>query len=150
MDILEPLYSVKTANEIQILEHLKLCSSSFYPELDSTVNLEEYAQKIYEKSVTFEAWNDKKLIGLIAVYLNDNDTLKAYITNVSLLTLYTGKGVASHLMKIALDYSLAKGFKTISLRVHKMNTNAINLYKKFAFNTIDTDKEFNIMIYKLN
>jgi hypothetical protein len=51
-------YTTKIATEFEIFLHLTGCSESFIPPLAERVNISEYAKKIFERSVTFEAWSD--------------------------------------------------------------------------------------------
>lgn len=116
-----------------ILLHLKKCDLQFVPVLSLTVDLVEYAAKIYEKAERFEAWADNELIGLIAAYFNDKENDTGFITNVSVNNNYLGKGIASILLTNCIDYGRTKHYRSISLEVNKNNSKAINLYKKFQF-----------------
>ena len=91
MNIAEIKYEIKKAGEKDIIEHLRECNDSFIPPLSDRVELVTYSKKLFEKAVTFEAWEKKKLIGLLAIYLNDEEIESAYITNVRLLEDHFGK-----------------------------------------------------------
>ena len=60
-------YNTKTALVEDIYFHLKECNYNFIPPLDEKVNIMNYSKKIYEKAITFEAWNEKILIALIVL-----------------------------------------------------------------------------------
>ena len=126
-------YNTKTAQVEDIYSHLKECNNNFIPPLDEKVNIMNYSKKIYEKAITFEAWNEKILIGLIATYLNDAENKMAFITNVSTIKAYMGKGIANELMKMCISYSESHNFNEIILEVSSKNTDALNLYKKYGF-----------------
>ena len=126
-------YNTKTALVEDIYSHLKECNNNFIPPLDEKVNIMNYSKKIYEKAITFEAWNEKILIGLIATYLNDAENKMAFITNVSTIKAYMGNGIASELMKMCISYSKSHNFNEINLEVSSKNTDALNLYKKYGF-----------------
>jgi ribosomal protein S18 acetylase RimI-like enzyme len=126
-------YKTKTASAKQISLHLTECNANFNPPLDEKVNIQEYAKKIFKKSITFEAWANEILIGLVATYLNDNENHTAYITNVSVINKFIGKGIASRLMDNCIEYTKNNDFKEILLEVSKESIEAINLYKKFGF-----------------
>ena len=126
-------YNTKTALVEDIYSHLKECNYNFIPPLDEKVNIMNYSKKIYEKAITFEAWDEKILIGLIATYLNDAENKMAFITNVSTIKEYMGKGIANELMKMCISYSKSHNFNEINLEVSSKNTDALNLYKKYGF-----------------
>ena len=129
-------YKIKTAKANHISLHLTECSDSFVPPLAERVNINEYAKKIFEKSVTFEAWSDQLLVGFIAAYFNADGS--AFITNVSILNQFVGYGIASNLLNMCIEHARKKNFREITLEVHENNSIAISLYKKFSFAIYET------------
>jgi len=127
------LFKTKQAAEKDILVHLKECNDSFLPPLNERTDLLTYSKKIHEKAITFEAWNNDWLIGLIAVYFNNADPLSAFITSVSVVKKYKGMGIATSLLKNCINYSVDKNCFIIYLEVNNENTPAINFYKKYNF-----------------
>lgn len=106
----------------------------FIPPLSSQVNsIEEYARKLKNNAVIFEAWDNKELIGLVAGYFNNYENKTGFITSVVVSIKYQNKGIAKTIMKKAFDYARDKGFELIQLEVHKENINAVALYEKFGF-----------------
>lgn len=126
-------YKTKTALTEEIYSHLKECNENFIPPLEEKVNIMNYSKKIFENAITFEAWNEKILVGLIAAYLNDTENKSAFITNVSTIKSYMGKGIAKELMKMCINYSKNYNFKEINLEVSSKNADALNLYLKYGF-----------------
>lgn len=135
-------YKIKSANSNDIYYHLISCDADFVPPLSKKVNLLEYSQKLFDKSVTFEAWYQSNLVGLIACYYNESN---AFITNVSALKQYSGKGIASTLMQNCIDYSKQKKCSQIKLEVNSLNSSAIHLYNKFGF-TIFEKKDDSLLM----
>lgn len=140
-------YKIKKATEEEIYFHLTTCNDYFFPKLDERVNIEEYSRKIFNKAVTFEAWGDTILIGLVAAYFNDIKNHSGYITNVSVLKDYMGLGIATELMNICVGYGRQQKYTEINLEVYKHNSLAINFYKKLLF--IEFDKNDNYISMKL-
>ncbi len=126
-------YKTKTALTEEIYSHLKECNENFIPPLEEKVNIMNYSKKIFENAITFEAWNEKILVGLIAAYLNDTENKSGFITNVSTIKSYMGKGIANELMKMCINYSKNYNFKEINLEVSSKNADALNLYLKYGF-----------------
>ena len=133
MNIDELIYKTKSASEEQIFGHLNECSTFFVPELNAVVNVGEYSKKIFQKSVTFEAWNGGRLAGLVAVYCNDSETRAAYITSVSVVREFLGAGVGSKLLGMCISYVKLNRFLEIVLEVNVMNAPAVKLYHKYGF-----------------
>ena len=126
-------FEMQKADEQAIRAHLQDCDKNFIPVLSEKVDLQEYAKKIFDKAKTFEAWQNGKLIGLIAAYFNNVQDSKGFITSVSVSEEQKGKGIAATLLKNCLEYAHDHHFSAISLEVSGQNKPAINLYKKFGF-----------------
>lgn len=126
-------YTQGTASQQDIYLHLQECGPSFIPPLEERVNLKEYSSKIFNNAVTFETWNNHKLVGLLAAYFNNTDERKSYITSVSTLKTYTGMRIASSMLQRCIDYAKQRHFEEISLEVAKANKKAVSLYEKFDF-----------------
>lgn len=126
-------YKTKAAAECEIFLHLKECSVAFVPPLAERVNIDEYAKKIYKRSITFEAWSGKLLVGLIAAYFDEGGSRSVFITNVSVLGKFTGQGVATKLLDMCAEYAKNNGFPELRLEVHKDNTPAVRFYTKHGF-----------------
>lgn len=142
---MEIKYSVGTASETAIYSHLNKCNEDFIPPLDKKVNIQVYATKIFKKSVTFEAWDGEIMIGLVAAYFNDFEGKTSYITNVSTIGEYRGKGIATNLLKNCIAYARQKKNKCICLEVEKSNHYAVNFYKKMGFQ-VHEDKDILLLM----
>ena len=138
-------YTEGMASEQEIHSHLMKCNENFIPHLEKKVNIQEYSRKIFEKAVTFEAWSGDTLVGLVAAYFNDPDGQVGYITSVSTIRTYMGKGIASILINSSIDYAKRHNFKTIFLEVAKANNRAVNFYKEFPFQEFE-DKHTAMMM----
>lgn len=122
-----------------LYEFLRSIDKDFIPHLSEKVNLEEYVDKILEKSYLIHYNdNDGRLIGLLVLYCNDLENKKAYIPLVGVLEGFRGNGIAKKMMLECINFVNQKGFKTIG--IHSNNLIAIDLYKKFGFKIISGDK----------
>lgn len=126
-------YLSNKASEAEIAEHLLRCDADFVPPLSGRVEMQDYARKIANKATRFEAWSGGKLIGLVAAYCNDQVKRIAYITSVSLLKDWTGKGIGARLMAQCTEHAKVSGMQRISLEVAQDNAPAIKLYEKSGF-----------------
>lgn len=126
-------YHSSKASESEIDDHLSRCSAQFVPPLDTRVEIREYARKLAAKATTFEAWSGGLLIGLVALYCNDRRGRVAYITSVSVLPDWGGKGIAVCLLTQSVEHARISEMRKISLEVTKENTRAIRTYEKCGF-----------------
>ena len=130
-------YTQGTASVQELRTHLLECNPHFVPPLQDKVDLRDYAQKIFEHAVTFEAWSDDVLVGMVAAYFNDLDERAGFITNVSTLKRYMGQGIASKLIHSAIEHARQHDFVAILLEVEKANEHAIELYEKIRFHRVE-------------
>lgn len=126
-------YTKNKATSEDLQKHLLKCSKLFSPPLDSYVDIHEYSRKIKDNAVTIEAWRSNELIGLVAFYLNNYNTLEGYITNVSVIKDHQGMGIAKQLINTTIEEALNENFKTLSLEVEIDNKSALELYNKTGF-----------------
>ena len=138
-------YVVAHANENEIISHLWNCNRSFCPTLSERVDINAYGRKIYQKAVTFEAWKNDELIGLVAAYFNDKAS--AFITSVSVTENNMQSGVASELLRRCIEYAKELHFREIRLEVYKDNEKAIRFYRKFNF--ISIEDQNNLLLMRL-
>ncbi len=108
-----------------------------YPPLSEKVDIQAYAKKMKQFAVCFEAWDGTDLIALVAAYFNDTEKKTGFITNVSTLTKYSGKGIAKQLIQGCVDYATDLKFETILLEVNRHSLNAVGLYQKYGFIIMD-------------
>lgn len=128
-----PGYVSNRASAADIAEHLARCDASFVPALSGRVDIADYACKLAGKATRFEAWSGGALVGLVAAYCNDQQSGTGYITSVSVLPAWTGKGIGAHLMQLCVDHARAAGMRQIRLEVASTNAKAIRLYENSGF-----------------
>jgi len=126
-------YLSNKASETEIAEHLSRCDADFVPPLGGRVELSAYAQKIASRATRFEAWSNGALVGLVAAYCNDEDKRVAYITSVSVLKTWIGRGIAKRLLSQCIEHAKISGMLQISLEVASDNAPAVNLYEENGF-----------------
>ena len=133
------LYRVNSASHEDIKRHLQACE--FIPKItDYVEDIDLYIDKMTRFATRIECWDGDILTGLNAFYCNNFETKEAFITNVSVLPDYGGRGIATELISKSADYCNKKGFKKISLEVFSVNNKAIGFYKHLGFITVSDDK----------
>ena len=125
-------FHLNTSSAEQISAHLKACDTLFVPNLSSYVTIETYAEKIFDKAVRIEYFEENELLGLLAFYVN-LDANFCFITNVSVDKKLKGKKIGDLLLFQLDNYCLNNNINRIQLEVRKENIKAINFYKKHSF-----------------
>lgn len=126
-------FSTDRGTAQQLVRHLQLCDASFCPPLSSRINLRDYAEKLSENATQFEAWSENELVGLVAMYCNDQNRVAAFISNVSVIPAFTGQGIANQLMVACIERARGLDFSSISLEVSPRSRGALHLYEKLGF-----------------
>ncbi len=126
-------FAVNTATVTEIAEHLSRCDASFIPPLSDRVEIEEYARRIGLRAERFEAWAGGILVGLVAVYLSDEDRRCAFVTNVSVDRGHQRLGIASTLVAMCIEHAARDGLEKIELEVDGENIAALDLYARIGF-----------------
>lgn len=143
------IFKIKTAKRQDIYQHLHRVNRLFIPPLENRVDIEKFSDKIFDTAVTFEAWEDEKLIALISSYFNNMADNYGFINNISVEEQYTTQGIATSLMNSCIEYGRNNDFKVLGLEVCIHNIKAIRLYEKFDFKILENNDDFLKMEKKL-
>lgn len=125
--------TINQAKAGMIAAHLHACDSAFVPPLSSRVAIDDYVRKIASRAVRFEAWAGEDLVGLVATYCDTPVRGNAFLTNVSVLPEWQGKGIASRLIETSRNHVRALGFSRIDLELAVTNQAAMSLYQRCGF-----------------
>ena len=122
--------------------HLLECDEFFVPPLSRRIDIRKYSKKLSEMSLTFEAWADNILTGLLAAYFENH---LGFISNVSVINEYRGVGIASELINNCIEYAKHNKIEEVRLIVHKDNHSAIKLYTKNGFRNLADNGDETLM-----
>lgn len=118
----------------ELLAYIEAIDASFYPKLSTSVNIVNYVQKIYDKAIISILESDSQFAGLYAIYFNKEVSSHfTYISLISVLDKYKGKGAAQFLMNDIVRRSVSERISEIQLEVRFDNLSAIGFYKKNDF-----------------
>lgn len=126
--------------------HLMEVADSFVPNLSSYVDIKQYAVKLFEKAQRLEAWENNRLVGLLAYYQNFND-MSAFITNVSIEKGFMGGGLATEMINKMVD-AVRGTLGVIRLEVNKGNERALHFYLKNGFVEKGTKDNHTVILEK--
>lgn len=129
-------YSMNRSGVAEIVAHLLHADTSFVPALSSRVDIQAYAHKLHGRAVRFEAWLGQELVGLVAIYYNQSDGGKTFVSNVSVWPECQGQGIAGRLMQQCIAHVQGLGFGQMELEVDQRSLSAVALYEKLGFNTL--------------
>ena len=132
-----PVIRTDTAPAKAILAHLERCSDRFSPPLAERVNLAEYAARLSRLATRFEAWDDARLVALVAVYCNAPDRMIAFVSNVSVDETHLRQGLSRHLLQSAAAFARKRGFAKLSLEADASAVSALALYRALGFVKVD-------------
>jgi ribosomal protein S18 acetylase RimI-like enzyme len=116
-----------------IESHLRQCDERFNPRLSKRVDLGNYAKKLALFSDRFEAWQESRLVGLIAAYLNNPINCQGFISSVSVCSDFERKGLASELMRNCIKLARDKGRNMLELEVNEIDKGKQAFYIKHGF-----------------
>lgn len=132
-----------------LARHLNACDRAFMPPLSERLDIGEYAVKLADQAVRFEAWSGNELTGLIAAYCNSPDKSKAFISSVSVLSQQQGRGIAADLLDRCIEHTRKLGFLRMELEVNSGNKAAMALYGRFGFVSTQMRDSLTIMTIDL-
>lgn len=85
-------FSVNRSSEKDILDHLYRTDNDYVPPLHTYLDIDDYAQKLYEKSHRLEYFEGDNLVALVALYINLEGRF-IHITNFSIEREHRGIGM---------------------------------------------------------
>jgi len=121
---------------------------TFKPYLPSLASGQVDCDALVEKYIRYGAVLELQATplpaGFAALYCNDLQTGRAYLSTLVLLPEYRDRGLGKYLLRTALDYAHQRQMQWMELEVRKDNTNALRFYQKngFAFTGRETDHSF--------
>jgi ribosomal protein S18 acetylase RimI-like enzyme len=132
-------YRRDTATTDDVHAHLRRCDADFTPPLSARLDLADYAAKLAERAVRFEAWDGERLVGLVAAYVTPGAP-EAFISNVSVVSELRGHGVAAALVADCIDRARGSGAATLRLEVATADRAAGRFYEKLGFTGRDPER----------
>lgn len=89
------------------------------------------------------AFYNDVVVGAVCCRLEQVDNeRRLYIMTLGCLFTYRRLGIGTTMLKHVLDYAIKKNIDSIYLHVQINNTGAIEFYKKFGFEIVDTEEDY--------
>ena len=137
------------------LKAMQECDSAFSDSIIERDNFREIYDKISSKAYFYiaEEINDKNsdILGYVAVYANDLNTGRAYISLISVKEKAQGKRIGTALIEKCFEIARIKGMKESRLEVLNSNNKAISFYRHhgFSFESYNDEGDSQYMIKEL-
>ncbi|MFC6792645.1 GNAT family N-acetyltransferase [Methylobacterium komagatae] len=129
MSVERPQFRRNQSDADAIVRHLEACSDSFVPPLHGRVAIPAYADKLAQRAERFEAWEEDRLVGLVAIYCSgEND---AFVSNVSVVPDAVRQGIGRRLVTDAIAHS-RRCAEAMTLQVDR-RAPALALYRSVGF-----------------
>ncbi len=120
----------------RLLGLLTRLSSRFTPDLESHVKLDVYARKLAQSAEVIFAHVDDHDVGVVAFYANDRKTHSGYLSSIVVAAEHEARGIASSLLKEALEVSTNRGMNRLRLAVSVRNSRALEFYLRKGFRVV--------------
>ncbi len=115
----------------QLLSEL---DQAYIPPISSLVNIFEYSRKLADLAwIIFAAADDGDDKALCAMYLNDREGQRAYITSFGVRPACQRRGIGRALIGEAFALAVGESFRFIDLQVHSENETARKFYADNGF-----------------
>lgn len=112
--------------------HLRKCDADFSRPLSTRVSLREYAVKLSSHAERSEAWVERRLVGLVAMY-PPSASGECFISNVSVDPMFRRLGLGRRLLRDSIDAALSLGAARLTLDVYVESRVAQHLYCDMGF-----------------
>ncbi len=110
--------------------------------------LKVYSEKIYDNACVIGLVENDEILGVAAVYVNDKDTYKAYLTYIALMEEVGHKGLGTLLLKECETIAKDNGMQFLKLEVKTINERAKAFYKKNGYSKVADASEFSMYMEK--
>lgn len=128
-----PEITLNRSGAASVESHLRECDKRFSPHLSARVDLADYACKLASLADRLEVWRGSRLVGLVAAYLNNQETRQGFISSVSVCFDAEGRGLASELMRKCVQLAREKGCESLGLEVGEGDQRTRAFYLKHGF-----------------
>lgn len=142
---------VRVTSQEEIRTSLSVFGQFLIPPLrERPINIDEYAEKIYKFGIMYAAYDLKgKCHGILALYMNDQVSRKAYITIFSLESDFRGLGLGGRILRQAERDAAKCGMQSIWLEAKKKNYNAIGFYQSHGYSVQEDVSEESFYMRKI-
>jgi ribosomal protein S18 acetylase RimI-like enzyme len=129
----EPEITVSRSDSTTIEAHLRECDTRFSPSLSGRVDITDYSQKLASFAERIEAWQEGRLVGLVAAYLTNQETRRGFVSSVSVTSDFEGAGLASQLIQKCIRIARESGCEKLDLEVGAGDDRTQHFYLKHGF-----------------
>jgi len=141
-------FFLKKLTKDEITTFLKLNDNDFFEKLSDRVDIDEYSQRLYEKSLHFTLYDGDKLIGFSPCYFNNKLQGIGYISSLAIRDGYRRLGLGTYMLNKIKAYAQKNSFTIIHVTIHIDNQISRTFYKKNGFEISQQGRENRYIILK--
>lgn len=138
-----------TDNRNEIIKAIEVCDKAFANPILQRKNCTILIEKIIKYATFYVTYWDNEICGYCAIYMNDYDSLVAYISLLVVNSKYQNRHIGKTLISKIVSRLYECNFKSVKLEVDKKNSNAIRFYLKNGFTVCDETEKSYFMILNL-
>lgn len=139
---------LKKEGKNKLILFLENMNNEFPIPLTQRVDIEEYVNKVIENGYVVVCLEEQKIIGAILFYANNKEEKQAYISLLGIDSNYRRNHIATHLLDEALKIIKDAKMQKVKVYTHKTNEGAKTLYRKNAFEEVESDREHSVCYEK--
>lgn len=132
---------LEISSEIERDSFIKIISdlqSQIIPPLDEMgVDIKEYANKLYKNADLLVAYKKGEIVGVAAVYANDEVSRCAYLSFIAIYNKFQGQGYGAALLSCVEEKAKQNNMYDLKLEVFKKNKRALVFYNRNKYIQID-------------
>ena len=110
--------------------------TSYIPPISSITDIGTYCDKLITYAELFIAKQKEDDFGFIAVYANNQEKHRAFISSIGIKQDFRRHGIGALLINRAVEVARKQGMREIRLEVNRHNDAALSFYHKYGFSKI--------------
>jgi ribosomal protein S18 acetylase RimI-like enzyme len=117
----------------ELIDYLEKVDDLFPIPLSAKESLQVLAEKLLKYGTLCPEFDNEKMVGLVAGYIENTVNSLGYISVVSVLPEKQGEGIASKLVTEFLSIAKEKGLRGVNLYCDSRNDRALKMYDRLGF-----------------
>jgi ribosomal protein S18 acetylase RimI-like enzyme len=117
----------------ELIDYFEKVDDLFPTPLSAKESLRVLAEKLLVYGILCPEFDNEKMVGLVAGYIENTVNNLGYISVVSVLPVKQGEGIGSKLVKKFLSIAKKKGLRGVNLYCDSRNDRALKMYDRLGF-----------------
>lgn len=113
---------------------------------DRVVSLDVYAEKLFQYAENYVMLQNDTEVGFFSFYANDIIRRRAYLTIIAVNVQHRKKGNGGLALQFIMNRCRAGQMTSLRLEVDKVNSKAINFYKRNGFLIVEEASDVSVIM----